>query len=59
MRHRTLVLVLMVAAAMSVGYLAGYRGRVSEEVIKIYPLRMAPPIPGDLMVIWPHVEERT
>jgi len=50
-RHRTLLLALMVLAALSVGYLAGYRARVSEEVVKVYPRPMHPPVPDDLGAI--------
>ena len=48
MRHPTLALVLVMVAALSVGTLLGYRLRVSQEVVKVYPHRMRPPVPDDL-----------
>ena len=54
MKHRTLILLLTVLATFSVGTLTGYRARVSEEVVNVYPNgRFLPPIPDDLSVVFP------
>jgi hypothetical protein len=53
MTHRTLVLVLTVAAALAVGTLLGYRLRVSQEEVFVYPRRMLPPVPPELAVYEP------
>ena len=50
MKHPTLVLVLTVLAALAVGYLAGYRARISQEEVIVHPWRMLPPVPDDVAV---------
>lgn len=36
MRHRSLMLLLIVLLALEVGFLAGYRARISEEPAPIH-----------------------
>ena len=36
MRHRTVVLLLLVVLALEVGFFAGYRARISEEPAPIH-----------------------
>jgi hypothetical protein len=53
-RARTLILLLFVLLALLVGFTAGYRARISQEVINVYPNgRFLPPVPPDLSVVWP------
>lgn len=52
-RHPTLLLLLFVLAALCVGFTAGYRARISQEAVMVYPFPMHPPVPDDLGTVWP------
>lgn len=51
MSNRGLILLALVVLALLVGYGVGYRARISEEVVKVYPYPMLPPIPDELATV--------
>lgn len=53
MRHPTLILLLFVLAALSVGILFGWRARISTEYDRP-PRRYLPAVPDDLAVRDPY-----
>lgn len=53
MKHRTFLLLLMVVIALEAGVYIGWRARVSTEEVIVHPLKMRPPVPDNLSVIWP------
>ena len=52
-RMRMMLLIFTVLAALLIGYQAGYRARISQEEVFVYPRPMHPPIPEDLGTVWP------
>jgi len=51
MKHGTLILFLVVIAALSVGFMVGWRARISTEEVIFHPLKMLPPVPHDLALV--------
>lgn len=43
-----LLLIFTVLVALLIGYATGYRARISEEHINVYPYPMRPHVPDDL-----------
>lgn len=48
MSRRGLALLVIVLLALGVGFMAGYRARISQEEVVVHPRRMLPPVPDDL-----------